>query len=61
MLQYNSMIYMVQYNSIILYGHNFLCADRMRNYLKYGNKPRNNNFLIEYPKLFATSCHWLSG
>ena len=46
--------------STILYGHKFLSADRMRNYLIYETKRRNNIFLIEYPKLFATDRHWVN-
>ena len=40
-----------------MYGHNSICADRMRNYFMYENK-RRNKFVIEYPKLSATDRHW---
>ena len=40
-------------NATYTYGHNFICADRMRNYFMYENK-RRNKFVIEDPKLFAT-------
>ena len=40
-----------------MYGHNSICADRMRNYFMYENK-RRKKFVIEYPKIFATGRHW---